>query len=374
VAPLRQKLIHGLACVVAIDLAIAAVVIDARSGSASASPVAAKAPVTSNGSVLSNGVGAGGGILGAAQFRHRRGVTGGTTGTPAAGSGSEFAAGTSSSVTTGPRSTGTTSGTAGRRPPTSGLGSTGTTGGTSGRSTNPTNGPSGPAGSPAGATADPGASGDGPTAPDPGGTDTPSGGTTTPSGGSTSPTTAPGSVHPTTTPPAKGPASQTVGDRAGDTTADSTGNALAQPQADIVKAQANWSAKAVVFAVQVAQPVNPAQDKNWAADSTYIDWLLDTNGDGGPDFEVQYYFDPKGGLVADVSRAGDTTGASVCPAEAGYTADGYTVAIDPACLGNPAGVSFRVTTYYNPDPSNPNGDLATDTSPDGGYSGPVSKP
>src|SRR5439155_4288039 len=69
VAPLREKLIHVVASVVAIDLAIAGVVIDARSGSASPSSSAApKAPVTSKGSVLP-GLSNGGGILGAAQFR-----------------------------------------------------------------------------------------------------------------------------------------------------------------------------------------------------------------------------------------------------------------------------------------------------------------
>jgi len=371
VAPLfRQKLIHGLARLVAIDLAIAGVVIDARSGSASPSSAAvAKTPLTSNGSILQGGVAAG--ILGAGQFRHRRNSAGGATVTTA-GRDSQLAAGlpTPSSVTTGSASTGTSGS---RSRPTGGSGSTGTSKGQSGRSSTPTSGPAGSEEAPAGATADPGTFGDGSTGTDPSGTGDPSGGTT-PSGGDTTPTTAPGSVHPTTNPPVKGPASQVVTDRTGDTTADGTGGAMAQPQADIVKAQANWSAKALVFAVQVAQPVNPGQDPHWASDSTYIDWSLDTNGDGGPDFEVQYFFDSKGGLVADVSKAGDTSGTAACGAEAGYTADGYTVAIDPACLGNPAAVTFRVTTYYDPDPANPNGDLATDTSPDANYSGPVSKP
>ena len=119
-------------------------------------------------------------------------------------------------------------------------------------------------------------------------------------------------------------------DRTGDVTADGTGAAVAQPQADIVKAQANWTAKALVFAVQVAQPVNPGQDPHWTSQSTYIQWDLDTNGDGAPDFSVQYFFDPKSGVLADVTRAGDTSGQSACAGEAGYTADGYTVAIDPA--------------------------------------------
>src|SRR5207244_2604581 len=108
-----------------------------------------------------------------------------------------------------------------------------------------------------------------------------------PAGGGTTPPTAP-AVHPTNNPPAKGPANLTLTDKTGDTVTDGTGVAMAQPQADIVKAQANWSAKALVLAVQVAQPVNPGQDPHWASQSTYIDWSLDTNGDGAADYEVQY--------------------------------------------------------------------------------------
>ena len=367
-APLRQKLIHVLASIVAIDLAVAGVVIDARSGSASAaSSSALKAPVSTDGFVTP---GAGvGGILGPAQFRHRRG-SGSTTVTTAAPAGSsEQAAGlppadsTSSSSTTGaPAPTGTTT----RPRSTGGSGSTG-----GGRTTNPSGGGNQPA--PAGATSNPGTpAGDGHVS-DPG----PSGDqtvTTNPPAGTTTPTSAPGSVQPTGTPPAKGPATRTLTDRTGDTVADGTTTPMAQPQADIVKATSDWNAKALVFAVQVAQPVNPGQDKNWASDSTYITWDLDTTGDGAPDFEIQYYFDSKSGLLADVSKYGDTSGTSACAGEAGYTADGYTVAIDPACIGNPATVTFRATTYYDPNPTDPNGNLASDTTPDGGMSGPVSKP
>jgi hypothetical protein len=374
VAPLRQKLIHVLASIVAIDLAIAGVVIDARSGSASpSSPVALKSPTTANGHVLPAGYL--GGILGAGTFKHRRGP-GGTTVTTAASGSSEVASGLpaaspSSSATTGaPASSGSTGTTRSRS-----TGGSGSTGGASNGQTGRTAPPStagGPTGAPAGATSDPGASGgDGGAVFDPGPGSDPTVDPSTPSGTTgTTATTAP-PVH---NPPAKGPASLVLADKTGDTTADGSGAAMAQPQADIVKAQANWTAKALVFAVQVAQPVNPAQDAHWASASTYIQWDLDTNGDGTPDFAVQYYFDPKGGLVADVSKAGDTSGQSACGGEAGYTADGYTVAIDPACLGNPASVMFRATTYYDPDPANANGNLATDVTPDGGLSGPVSKP
>lgn len=148
---------------------------------------------------------------------------------------------------------------------------------------------------------------------------------------------------------------------------------MAVGRADIVRVVADYTARAVVLAAQVAQPVDPKQDPNWTSDRTYVSWLLDTNGDGVADFEVQYYL-ASGAPVADVSRAGDTSNTPLCSAEAGYTGDGYTVAVDPACLGGPASVSFRVTMYYATDPKNANSDVATDVSPDGGLSGPISRP
>lgn len=375
-APLRDKLIHVLASLVAIDLAVAGVIIDARSGSASTVVASGpQAPAVAGGSIIP---GAGGtGILGAATFHHRRGSFGGTTATSTGSS--QFAAGLpsttgpASSVTTGaPASIGTTSGS-GRSRSTGGSGSTGgASGGQAGRSTTPSTGAASPGGSPAGATGDPAASpGDGFTGSTPGDTGDPTG----PSGGDTGTTSTTAPVHPTGNPPAKGPANLVLTDKTGDTVGDTSGAAMAAPRADIVKAQADWSAKALVFAVQVAQPVNPGQDPNWANDSTYIQWDVDTNGDGAADYTIQYFFDPKGGLVADITKAGDTSGQAACGGEAGYTADGYTVAVDPAaCFGNPPTVTFRATTYYNVNPSDPNSDSATDTTPDGGQSGPVSKP
>jgi hypothetical protein len=386
VAPLREKLIRLLACLVAVDLAIAVVVIDERAGAESPTAAAPSAPAANPGAASGSAAGATG-IFAGATFKHRRGSVSLATGTTVpAGSSSEVAAGmpssTSGAPTTAgsPASTGATSGSNRSR-------STGPSRGTGGSNGSPSGGPPttpandgsspGGTGAPAAATGDvtyP--SGDGstysPPATGPATGSGPTGGS--PSGGGPTPTTAPGGVNPTGTPPAKGPATVTLTDKTGDVVADGTGTTMNEPRADIVKAQANWTAKALVLAVQVAQPVNPGQDPNWASQSTYMDWLLDTNGDGNADFEVQYFFDPKSGVVADVTKAGDTSGTSACGGEAGYTADGYTVAIDPACLGNPVSVSFKATSYYDPNPSNPNGSLATDTSPDGGFSGPVSKP
>ena len=187
----------------------------------------------------------------------------------------------------------------------------------------------------------------------------------------------------TTSPPATAPATKAptgprtstlkIDDRTGDTVVDGTGQARPQNRADLVQSQANYTSKALLFAAQTAERVDPKNDPMWNSDSTFLSWEIDTNGDSTVDYEVQYFF-ADGGLVAGVSRPGDENSQSVCGAEAAYTADGYTVAIDPNCLGNPATFWYRVTMYYATDPANQNGESVTDVAPDSSLSRPVSRP
>jgi hypothetical protein len=159
-------------------------------------------------------------------------------------------------------------------------------------------------------------------------------------------------------------------DPAGDTVVDGTGAPLANGHADIAQSRAANTTKGIIFAVKVAQPVDPTKDPNWTSGETFISWEVDTSGDGKPDFEVQYYLDA-GKLVAGVSRPGDPNTDTACAAEAGYMSESYAVGIDPACLGSPASLSYRATIYYTTDPKNANADDITDVSPDGGMSRPV---
>ena len=155
--------------------------------------------------------------------------------------------------------------------------------------------------------------------------------------------------------------------------AQGSGKAKPEPRADVVAAHVSYETGKIVFAVRIGQWVDPRQDPNWASDSTYVSWEIDTNGDGKPDYEVQYFLS-EGTPVAGVSRAGDDTGDSVCNAEAGFANDGYAVALDPACFNGPASFSYRVTMNYDSDPKNENADVITDVAPDGGLSHPVARP
>jgi hypothetical protein len=163
-----------------------------------------------------------------------------------------------------------------------------------------------------------------------------------------------------------------VDDPAGDTIEDGSRNARTDGRADILKSAATNKAKGIVLTAQVAQRTDPTRDPNWASASTYMTWELDTNNDGAPDYEVQYFLED-GKLVAGVSRAGQSGGDSACQAEAGYKQDSYAVGIDPACIGSPAAFSYRVTIYYDPDPRNETAEVITDVSPDGGMSPAVKR-
>jgi hypothetical protein len=155
-------------------------------------------------------------------------------------------------------------------------------------------------------------------------------------------------------------------DPAGDTIEDGSRNARTDGRADILKSAATNKAKGIVLTAQVAQRTDPTKDPNWASPSTYMTWELDTNNDGAPDYEVQYFLEG-GKLVAGVSRAGQSDD-SACQAEAGYMQESYAVGIDPDCIGAPAAFSYRVTLYYDPDPKDENAEVITDVSPDGGMS------
>jgi hypothetical protein len=162
-------------------------------------------------------------------------------------------------------------------------------------------------------------------------------------------------------------------DPAGDTVVDGSGAGKAERAADIVQSHAIYNPKAIVFALQTDQSADPRQDPHWASESSYISWELDTNGDAKPEYEIQFSLD-EGTPIAGVSRLGDADATSVCEAEAGYLTEGLTVAFDPACIDRPPAFSYRVTIYYDTDPTNEAADVVTDVAPDGGLSKPVARP
>ncbi|HVW30948.1 MAG TPA: hypothetical protein VHL53_00285, partial [Acidimicrobiia bacterium] len=356
-----QKLIRCLACVVAVDLAVAVVIIDYRSEKAGATSVVAGARPGAGST--NPGPAQPGGILGAGNFANRRGSDGTAATTTTGPAGTALGAPANGEGSDPGATAGNPSGGTGGSPTTSGGSAPNTT-----RTTKPAKvSPTSPAGTdPVAPTGD-----TGPLDGNVGVTSTPDPGVSVPQ---TTATTRPAPATTTTTakkPPASGSPNVVLADKTGDTVVDGLGTTISSGRADITKTMVEWTAKAVVLTAQVAQTVDPRQDPNWKSDSTYVDWMLDTNGDGTADYEVQYFFDGTN-MVADVTKAGDQN--SVCGSEASYTADGYTSAIDPACLGGASTFTYTVSMYYDTDPANPNGDVASDTAPDSGQSPVVAKP
>lgn len=325
-----------MACVVALDLTAGVAVLSTRgpaSGDRKAPESLAVRAADSNP--------APDGILAGGQFTNRRGSGRASTSStstatsPAPASTTPSSAGGSSS-TSGPRATSST------RPATSS---------TQAPATTSTSRPPAPSAGAAGQNGAPGASGQ----PGADGSPGPNGSAGTPATGGS------------------GPTMVSFDDRKADTVAQGTSKKKPEPRADIVQSHVSYETGKIVFAVQTGQWVDPRQDPNWASESTYLSWEIDTTGDGTPDYEVQYFL-AEGAPVAGVSRVGDQAGDSVCNAEAGFATDGYALALDPACFNSPASFSYRVTINYDSDPKNENADVLTDVAPDGGLSKPVPRP
>jgi hypothetical protein len=289
-----------------------------------------------------------GGVLAGGNFSSRRGSSGSSTTTRATGAPAGAAATTTApggagpSPTTAPGGAGPspTTGPAATTPSTAAPGTTATTQRT------------------AGTTAT--------TRPAPAGTST--------SSGRPGASAAPSTTTATSGPAAAGPQghrnAQT--DPTGDTFVDGTQDPIKEGRADIVRAGAAYEPGKILLAMQVAQPTDPRTDSHWAGESTFANWSVDTNGDGTPDFDIQYYFDGNE-LGGTVSRPGSED--EVCQATAAaYSPDGYALAVTPSCLGDPASFSYRVTMYYDTNPKDANADVASDVTPNGGLSFPVSRP
>ncbi|HEV8627911.1 MAG TPA: hypothetical protein VG034_26035 [Acidimicrobiia bacterium] len=159
-------------------------------------------------------------------------------------------------------------------------------------------------------------------------------------------------------------------DRQGDTVNDDNDKPVDVPQADIVKSWITAGTKEILLGLQVRKPTDPATDRAWVAGDSSAQWDLDVNGDSKPDYTAELYNDD-GKITGEVSRAdaGDDAPAKCLVTKHSYAAEeGYTVTVDPACIGSPTSVAYQATFSYDTNPSDENSGDVTDTSPDQGMS------
>ena len=160
---------------------------------------------------------------------------------------------------------------------------------------------------------------------------------------------------------------QTVLDGVGDVLNTVTSSVFDNSRADITAASVEYAPGWIRMKMQLKTPTDPLRDKTWS-DKNDAEWAFDTNGDGKQDYTVEFAT-RKGELYGAVFDAAKPDDKSLCDADsASYSPqDGYTLVIDPKCIGNPKALGYAVTMYFNTDPKDDKDPVASDRVPDQGF-------
>jgi hypothetical protein len=160
---------------------------------------------------------------------------------------------------------------------------------------------------------------------------------------------------------------QKVVDGVGDIVNGVTGPLFDNGRADITGASLEWAPGWIRMKTQLKTATDPLKDPAWS-DADDIEWAFDTNNDGKVDYTVEFATD-KGQLYGAVFDATKPDTDSVCDADsASFTPeDGYTLVIDPKCIGNPTSLYWAVTTFVSSNPKDANAQVVSDRVPDQGF-------
>ena len=161
---------------------------------------------------------------------------------------------------------------------------------------------------------------------------------------------------------------ETVTDGVGDVLSPVATGGFDAGRADITQASVEWAPGWIRMKAQVKTATDPLKDQAWT-DANDLEWAFDTNGDGKEDYTVEFATG-KGelyGAVFDASKPDSNT--SICDADsASYSPqDGYTLVIDPKCIGNPKSFGWAVTMFFDTNPKDAKGAVASDRVPDQGF-------
>lgn len=133
----------------------------------------------------------------------------------------------------------------------------------------------------------------------------------------------------------------------------------------------------VTVRVTVEGPAeNPTTDENWKGTNseTFISWLLNTDGDADPEFDVEFFAETDGSLSGPVFAGEEEE--PVCEGDAAFVSNGYQVTFPRTCIGSPDSLKFNAALTYDPTPAEAGGtDLQVDEAPDAGaYSAGIAGP
>ena len=142
-----------------------------------------------------------------------------------------------------------------------------------------------------------------------------------------------------------------------------------------MSATVDSGAQGIVLTFKTQEAPDPATDPHWASPNTFVSWQVDSTGDGKVDDLIRYSLDrdAAGRIAGELTHwSGPGQPAKHCDVPATYDpTTGYTLTIQPSCMGNPAAISYRVQLTYDTNPSGTKPPLAFDVVPDQGLAGPV---
>src|SRR5579884_765081 len=160
---------------------------------------------------------------------------------------------------------------------------------------------------------------------------------------------------------------QKVVDGVGDVVNGVTAGPFDNGRADITGASLEWAPGWIRMKTQLKTATDPLKDPAWS-DADDIEWAFDTNNDGKVDYTVEFATD-KGELYGAVFDATKPNDNSICDADSASFSpqDGYTLVIDPKCIGNPKSLYWAVTTFVTSNPKDANAQVVSDRDPDQGF-------
>jgi hypothetical protein len=135
-------------------------------------------------------------------------------------------------------------------------------------------------------------------------------------------------------------------------------------RADVTNVSARVRAGRVRFGLQLPTTPDPRVDDSWQNGATFAAWVVDTNADDQPDYDVFVLAFPADRFVAGVITDDGTT--YLCNGNASYVAARHTFSatVPLRCIGSPTSIAFQGGSQYDTSPFDDVFDVIQDFAPD----------